>query len=158
MKKNFLLFLILFSTYVTYSQSLPNLNGKWTISYISMGVQHDYKTKKTTVPKEFEELFKSEKEEDKFAKGFMMAFIEECEGTYYTFDAKGEYEQWRKGKQDQKGNFKFDATKKKLILTYKTKLGREKTEQFDAEIINNVIKLSINEDGKKIAMNFEKTS
>jgi hypothetical protein len=158
MKKKFLLIIILFSTYFTFSQSLPNLTGKWTISYISMGVEHDYKTKKTIVPKELEELFKSEKEEDKFAKAFTMAFIEESEGTYYTFDAKGEYEQWRKGKQDQKGTFKFDANSKKLILTYKTKTGREKIEQYDTEINNNVIKLSISEGGKKIAMNFEKTS
>jgi hypothetical protein len=158
MKNFFVLIIILISTCVTYAQSQSNLTGKWTISFISMGVQHDYKTKKTTVPKEFEDIFKSEKEEDKFAKAFMMSFIELSEGTYYTFDDKGQFEEWRKGKQDRKGNYTFDAINKKLVLTFKTMTGKEKKEVYDAEIINNVIKLSINEGGKKVAMNFEKTS
>ncbi len=153
-----LIFLIAFlvSANVASAQTQPAIIGKWKITNLSVGLQHDYKTKKTILSKELEALKKSDKEEDKFAFAFTAILIETFEDLVYVFETDDLYEEIVKGKAPKKGNYKLDWVNKKIKMTSKNKFGTESTEELGFEMKDNILMLNIPKGEETIGFTFEK--
>jgi hypothetical protein len=156
MRNLLLLALIFFCSIKVNGQNNAVITGKWKIVYIDMGIQHDYKSKKTTIPKEMEAVFKSKKEEDLMAKAFIVEMIKGFENYCYVFDSNGQYEEIQNGKQKSKGAYKIDDTKKSILLNSKNKLGIEDKQELNYEIKKDVLSIKIPSDGGDLSFVLEK--
>ena len=156
MKNLFILVAFLLSTSTLFAQNPDLLVGKWKITAFNAGLQHDYKTSKTTLTKELEALQKSDKDSDKFALGFSMSMIEMFKDFEYAFGTNGQYSEIIQGKEPKLGYYSFDESKKTLSLTAKNKMDVAITQQMNFEIKENTLLLTIPKGEQSIGFTFEK--
>jgi hypothetical protein len=155
--KNFsilVVFLLSISTLSAQNQQL--LVGKWKITALNVGLQHDYKTDKTTLTKELEELQKSNKEEDKFALAFSTSLIGMFKDFEYAFGINGQYSETIQGKEPKIGFYTYDEAKKTLTLTSKNKLNADVVQEMNFDIKENILMLTIPKGDQTVGFTFEK--
>jgi hypothetical protein len=158
MKNPLMLVFFLISTSTIFAQTQVSLTGKWKITYFNAGLQHDYKTNKTILTKEMEDLKKSDKESDKFALAFSTNLVEMFKDFTYAFDTNGQYEEFIQGKAPRKGSYSIDAEKKMLFLTAKNKQDVEYTDQMNFELKGSTLQLTIPKGDETIGFTFEKVN
>jgi hypothetical protein len=156
MKIFFILVAFLLSITTLSSQNQQLLVGKWKITALNAGLQHDYKTNKTTLTKELEALQKSDKDADKFALAFSMGLIDMFKDFEYAFGVNGQYSESFQSKDPKLGFYIYDETQKTLVLTSKNKLNADVTQQMNFDIKENVLILTIPKGEQTIGFTFEK--